>query len=84
MIAQTKPEYPESARSNGIQGIVMLEAVISMEGVPLSLHVVQSPDRALSDAAMGAVKQWRYEPTRLNGEPVEVVTEIAVRFKLEN
>ncbi len=84
LVRQVKPEYPERARAKGIQGIAMLEAVISMEGVPLSLHVVESPDPALAEAAMEAVKQWRYEPTRLNGEPVEVVTEIAVRFKLEN
>ncbi len=77
-----KPQYPESARAKGVQGIVLLQAVISKEGAPLSLKVLSSPDPDLSSAAMDAVRQWRYEPTRLNGEPIEVVTTIAVRFHL--
>ncbi len=82
-ISSVPPEYPESSRVNGIQGVVLLQAVISMEGVPLSLKVLSSPDEELSRSAMDAVRQWRYEPTRLNGNPIEVVTEIAVRFRLE-
>ena len=83
LVEQTKPQYPESARAKGIQGVVLLQAVISKEGEPLSLKVLNSPDPALSDAAMAAVQQWRYEPTLLNGEPIEVVSTIAVRFHLE-
>jgi len=77
------PEYPEEARAKGIEGNVELRAVISVEGNPLSLNVISSPDPALSDAALKAVRQWRYKPTLLNGVPAEVVTDITVRFQLE-
>lgn len=77
------PVYPENARAKGIEGTVLLEAVISMEGVPLSLRVLDSPDSDLSDAALAAVRQWRYQPTLLNGQPIEVVTTIAINFRLE-
>ncbi len=79
---QLKPEFARSARAAGIRGIVLLQAVISKEGIPLSLKVLSSPDPELSSAAMDAVRQWRYEPTLLNGEPIEVVTTVAVRFTL--
>lgn len=84
LIRQKRPEYPESARQKGMEGEVVLEAVISTQGVPLNLHVLKSPDPALSEAALAAVGEWRYEPTLLNGQPIEVVTTIALRFRLEN
>lgn len=77
------PEYPEASRSKGVQGTVLLEAVISTRGLPLSLKVLSSPDKALLEAALKAVKNWRYQPTLLNGKPVEVVTTISVLFRLE-
>ena len=77
-----RPAYPEEARKRGAQGSVLLQAVISMKGEPLSLKVISSPDPALSQAALDAVQQWRYLPTLLNGEPIEVVTTIAVGFHL--
>ena len=84
LIEQKKPDYPENARARGIEGAVLLEAVISMEGVPLNWKVLSSPDPDLSQAAIDAIRQWRYQPTLLNGEPIEVVTTIAVRFRLED
>jgi protein TonB len=63
---------------------VLLEAVISMEGTPLNWKVLSSPDPDLSEAAINAVREWRYQPTLLNGEPIEIVTTIAVRFRLED
>jgi len=83
LVSSAPPEYPQSARERGIQGVVVLEGVISMQGEPLSLKVLNSPDPDLAKAALDAVKQWRYEPTLLNGEPIEVVSTIAVRFHLE-
>jgi TonB family protein len=76
------PVYPEGARKRGVQGVVLLQAVISMQGEPLSLKMISSPDPDLAQAAIEAVEQWRYEPTLLNGDPIEVVTTIAVRFRL--
>ncbi len=83
LIRSHPPEYPEAARAKGIEGTVVLDAVISVEGAPLSLKVISSPDPILSDAATQAVREWRYKPTLLNGEPIEVVTTITVRFELE-
>lgn len=71
LVHQTNPEYPEVAQSRGVQGAVVLRAVISVDGAPLSLTSLTSPDPQLTDAAINAVKQWRYQPSLLNGNPVE-------------
>jgi len=81
LIFQVKPDYPEIARMARVQGTVRLEAVISREGTVESLRVVGGPP-LLVKAAFDAVSQWRYQPTLLNGEPVEVSTEIEVNFTL--
>lgn len=83
LVKMAKPAYPESAKNEGIEGTVLMQAVISVKGEPLSLRVLSSPDESLTKAAEDAVKQWRYEPTLLNGDPVEVATTIGVRFQLE-
>jgi len=84
LVSMTKPVYPPGAEAAGIEGTVLLRAVISMGGDLLGLSVMnQSVDAELASAAMDAVKQWHYEPTLLNGAPVEVVTTIAVTFRLE-
>jgi TonB family protein len=93
LLSMIKPEYPAGAEAAGIEGTVLLRAVISTGGDLLGLSVLsQSVDgqridngsgRELADAAMDAVKQWHYQPTLLNGDPVEVVTTIAVTFRLE-
>ncbi|HEV2495455.1 MAG TPA: energy transducer TonB [Terriglobia bacterium] len=76
-----KPEYPPLARSARIQGIVRMEAVISADGTIQHLTLI-SGHPFLVGAAMVAVARWRYQPTLLNGEPVEVVTDIVVNFTL--
>jgi periplasmic protein TonB len=75
------PEYPPLAKMARIQGTVRLQAVISKEGTVQNLTVM-SGHPLLVKSALDAVKQWRYQPTLLNGEPVEVVTEIDVVFTL--
>jgi protein TonB len=81
LIFQPKPEYPPLARMARIQGTVRLEAVISRDGTIQDLKVV-SGHPLLVKAAIEAVQRWRYQPTMLNGEPVEVVTEVDVNFVL--
>ena len=84
LISSVKPLYPAGAEAAGIEGTVLLRAVISVEGNLLGVSVMNtSVDAELAKAAMDAVQQWRYQPTLLNGEPVEVVTTIAVTFRLE-
>ncbi len=83
LIRQVKPAYPDSARAQGIEGTVLLNAVIGKDGTLLSLAVMNKlADPDLAAAALNAARQWRYEPTLLNGSPVEVVTTITVNFKL--
>jgi TonB family protein len=83
LIAQTKPIYPEQAQQAGIEGTVLLEAIIGKDGSVINYRVVNTLAHPfLVKAAVEAVKQWLYKPTLLNGEPVEVVTTIAVSFRL--
>ena len=76
-----EPLYPKSARDRKIQGKVIISAVISMEGRPLSVRVKRSPDADLSKAAVEAIQQWRFEPGTLNDQPVEVAVMIEVGFR---
>lgn len=78
---KVQPAYPPLARSARIQGMVVLQAVISKEGTIENLKVLTGPPM-LVDAAVDAVRQWRYRPYVLNHEPVEVETQITVNFSL--
>jgi len=83
LITKVQPVYPESAKSAGVSGTVVLHAIISQDGRPLSLRVMNNQvDPALARSAVEAVSQWRYTPTLLNGEPIEVDTSIMVNFSL--
>ena len=81
LLHQVKPTYPPLARQARIQGQVVLEAVIAKDGTIQGLHLI-SGHPMLAPAAIEAVKQWRYKPYILNGEPVEVQTTITVNFTL--
>lgn len=81
LIHKVNPVYPPEARHARVQGTVVLRAVISTDGRLQELHVMTG-DATLAKAAMGAVQQWRYRPYVLNGEPVEVETQITVNFML--
>ena len=81
LIHEVKPQYPSLARQARIQGVVVLLAVIAKDGKVQNLQVV-SGHPMLIKAAIDAVTQWRYGPYSLNGEPVEVDTQINVNFTL--
>lgn len=81
LINKVQPLYPPIAKNARIQGTVVLQAVISKSGVVENLHAV-SGHPMLIPAAVEAVKQWRYKPYYLNGEPVEVETTVQVNFTL--
>jgi len=83
IIEKVPPVYPEKAKAAGIDGTVILHAIISKDGNPLSLRVMNNQiDPDLARAAVEAVSKWHYKPTLLNGEPVEVDTTIMVKFTL--
>jgi protein TonB len=81
LIKKVTPIYPAAAKIGRIQGTVRFEATVSKTGTIRSLQVVSGP-LALIQAATDSVKQWVYRPTLLNGEPIEVVTQIEVTFSL--
>jgi TonB family protein len=81
LIQQAKPVYPPLARQARIEGHVILNAVIAKDGTIEDLTFVKGHP-LLVPAAMEAVKQWVYAPTLVNGEPVEVMTQIDVNFTL--
>jgi protein TonB len=83
LINPVKPVYPPLAKMARQQGTVKFEAMISKEGTIEDLKLISGPP-LLVQAAMDAVKQWRYKPTILNGEPTEVQTTIDVNFSLSN
>lgn len=85
LFTQVMPVYPQAAKDAGAQGTVVLHAVVAKDGSLLSLRVMNgqvNPD--LARAAVEAVSHWRYRPTLLNGEPVEVDTTIEVHFTLSS
>jgi TonB family protein len=81
LISQPPAVYPPLAKQARIQGVVKLNATIAKDGTMQHLEVV-SGHPLLTQAAMDAVRQWVYKPTLLNGQPVEVMTEIDVNFTL--
>lgn len=81
VINRVTPVYPPLARQTRIQGTVKLHAMISKDGTIQNLEVL-SGHPLLVQAALDAVRQWRYQPTLLNGEPVDVDTTIDVIFSL--
>jgi TonB family protein len=84
LVSRVQPVYPESAKAAGVQGTVVLHAVIGMDGKPLSLRVMNSQiDPDLARSAVEAVSQWRYTPTLLNGQPIEIDTTIQVNYTLQ-
>jgi TonB family protein len=83
LLDASPPVYPAKARAEGREGIVILRAVISTDGSLLSVTALPGADAELADVAMDAIRQWRYSPTLLNGQPVEVATTVEVRFRLQ-
>ncbi len=81
LVNRIQPQYPAIARTARIQGTVVLEATISKQGTIQNLRALSGPPM-LYQSAIDAVRQWRYKPYLLNGEPVEVGTTINVVFTL--
>ena len=82
IVTRVNPVYPVDAKEARIQGAVVLDVLISKEGVPTNINVQTSPPE-LQQSAIDAVHQWRWEPFLLNGDPVEVETTITVAYSLE-
>ncbi len=79
------PVYPQAMREAGLEGVVPMEALIGGDGAVISVRVLSAQIHPeFARAAVEAVRQWQFAPTLLNGESVEVVMTVSVRFNLED
>ena len=78
-IKDVKPVYPPDARAAGVKGLVILEATIGVDGRVADAKVLRSV-AGLDEAAVGAVRQWEFTPTLLNGVPTPIVMSVTVNF----
>ena len=85
LIASTRvqPSYPEKEKERSREGRVILQAVIQKDGTVRDVAVLRSPGRAFDEAAIAAVRQWKYQPATQAGEPVAVYFTIVVEFRLD-
>jgi protein TonB len=81
LVRRVQPTYPPQALQMRVQGAVILDATIGKDGSIVNVKQV-SGEPVLVRAAVDAVKQWKYKPYYLNGEPVEITTQITVNFRL--
>ena len=78
-IRDVRPVYPADALAAGVQGVVIIEAVIDETGAVANAHVLRSIPQ-LDDAALSAVSRWQFTPTVMNGQPVNVIMTVTVNF----
>jgi len=81
-LRKVQPIYPADARAAGVQGIVILEATVGVDGRVTDAKVLRSVP-LLDQAAINAVRQWEYTPTLLNGAAIPVIMTVTVTFNLE-
>ena len=82
LVFEVKPDYPEDARRRTIEGDVVLEIVVRRDGSVGDVRVLKSLGASLDQRAIEAVRQWRFDPARRRGTPVDVLVEVSVEFKL--
>jgi protein TonB len=82
-ISRVKPQYPEAARKARMQGVCILEAIITKSGDVESVRVLRGLNPLLDNAAIRAVSQWKYRPATFNGRAVPVYLTVTVTFTLQ-
>jgi len=80
LVHRVQPTYPAEARKTNLQGIIALDVVIGRDGSVVNMHALNGPE-VLARAAMDALRWWKFEPYRVNGQPAVVETTVAVEFK---
>jgi protein TonB len=81
LVHKVDPEYPAAARQEKLQGVIVLEVVVGRDGTVLETRALNGPD-VLAQAAMEALRWWKFEPYSVQGKPAVVETTVAVEFKL--
>jgi protein TonB len=82
-IFSPSPLYTEDARRAGIQGVVILEAVVDAEGSVRNVKILKGLPMGLEQAAVDAVKKWKFKPATLNGKPVAVYYNLTINYRLQ-
>jgi len=83
LIKEVRPRYTSDAMTRKIQGVVLLEAIVNADGHATQIRIVRSLDAGgLDQEAAAAVTQWRFEPGRLGGAPVDVLVTIVLDFSI--
>jgi TonB family protein len=82
LIYDPEPEYSDEARKEKYQGVVLLQVIVGEDGRPRDVRIARSLGLGLDEKALEAVRQWRFEPGRLNGRTVAVVVNVQVNFRL--
>lgn len=84
LVDKINPAYPAGAKQDKVQGSVVLDITIGVDGTVLDAKASKTPDARLSEAAISAVKQWKFKPALTKaGKPVEVLATVTVNFKLK-
>jgi protein TonB len=81
LVKRVPPKYPAEAKAAGIEGLVRLEVLIGKEGTVKDIKVLAGPEE-LRPPTLEAIRQWQWKPTTVNGQAVEVITQIDVNFEL--
>jgi TonB family protein len=82
LLSKVEPRYTEEAKKNRIEGTVEIYALVDKNGVPTSLRILKSLDPGLDEAAMEAVRQWRFRPATKSGQPIDWETRISTAFNV--
>lgn len=80
LVRKVAPEYPPAARKSRLQGTIVLQIVVGRDGSVVGMRPVNGPD-VLARSAMDALRWWKFEPYRVNGEPATVETSVTMEFK---
>ena len=80
LIHRVEPQYPEAVRGSGLQGVIALDVVVGRDGSVLAMKPLNGPN-VLARSAMDALRWWKFEPYKINGEPIVVETTVGVEFK---
>lgn len=84
--SMVKPSYPEDARKDGVEGMVLLDVLVKVDGTAGSITVKEgvSDYPSLAESAIAAIKEWRFEPGTRDGKPVDMQVIIPVKYKLDD
>jgi protein TonB len=84
VVEKAFPSYPEDAKKEKVQGVVIVQAVIDKDGTVSRVRAVKRLHPSLDEAALDAIRQWRFEPALLEGEPVAVHYNLTINFRLDS